>query len=279
MVNSWIANPISRLLVALYRFWHGTLGLPGMGWLLRRAARRLEPLQNFPLPIDSIGTVPVNFTDVSAFAWLNHTLGDPEPETGLLKFILSNFNNDGVFWDVGANIGTVGGLVLRHFPRARYFLFEPNPDLAKQLRALFAGHPNVSVAETALSRQSGTALFSIPDGNSTLAGIASAADGQARPVILTAGDDFLSSPSALAPTLIKIDVEGHEPETLAGCVGLIGKYRPTIIFEHLFLSAETVRNLIPRGYRLFYLHDQSGELSPALDPANSHNAVLLADQP
>lgn len=55
------------------------------------------------------------------------------------------------------------------------------------------------------------------------------------------------------PTMIKIDVEGHEPAVLDGLKGVIRKYGPTIFFEHIFLSPEQIRKLIPPGYKISFL--------------------------
>jgi hypothetical protein len=92
---------------------------------------------------------------------------------------------------------------------------------------------------------------------------------------LQTGDDFLSTHPASIPSLIKIDVEGHEVEVLKGCQKLIATHHPVIVFEHLFLSNDSLKSMTPPGYDLFYIHDKSGALSPVLDRSCSHNCILI----
>lgn len=63
--------------------------------------------------------------------------------------------------------------------------------------------------------------------------------------------------------MIKIDVEGFEPQVLAGMQQTIRESRPMIVFEHLWLDDSAVRQIIPTGYDLLFLLND-GTLTPDL---------------
>lgn len=262
-------------LVAFYRFWHGTLRLPGAGRLLRRAARRLPELQSFPLTVPGVGSVRVDFRDCSAYFWINTLLGEPHQEDGLIAFLKQHFSPDGVFWDVGANIGAVAASLFQSFPAASFCLFEPNPALAPRLSGLFEAQRNVLVLPQALSHQTGTAILAAPPGESPIARLHEHATAPGIEVPRTTGDRFASDHPHLGPTLVKIDVEGHEPSVLAGMKAVIARCRPVIAFEHMFLDDARIASLVPHGYRLAFIGDADGALSHTLDRSRSHNAALL----
>src|SRR5678816_1915218 len=87
-------NPgiLARALVGFYKVWHGSLRLPGAGFVIRRLSQRLRGLQNFPLEVKGIGTVGVDFRDYSGFLWMQHLLGDTlaahDIETGLFLSLI-----------------------------------------------------------------------------------------------------------------------------------------------------------------------------------------------
>jgi FkbM family methyltransferase len=267
---------ISGCLVEFYRFWHGALHIRGAGALLHFASRWIPALRSYPVKVPGVGVIPLDFRMDYAYTWMNFLLNESHHERGLLTVLASHCSPTMVFWDVGANIGLITGNLIRAFPSATFCLFEPNPDLTKRLAVLFSGH-DVSITETALSDQNTRARFNIVPGETSLATLLSAQNPKACgiDVELQTGDHFLSTHPASAPDLIKIDVEGHEVEVLRGCRELIAARKPVIVFEHLFLSDDSLKSLVPPEYDLFYIHDESGELSADLDRGYSHNAILI----
>jgi FkbM family methyltransferase len=268
---------ISDCLVGFYRFWHGTLHLPGAGKLLRFSSRWIPALQNYPVSVPGLGTIPLDFRMDFAFCWTNFLLNESHHEEGLLTALSSQASPKMVFWDVGTNIGLISGNLVRTFPSATFYLFEPNPDLTRRLTSLFLAKSNVSITETALSDRNGSARLNIVPGLSSISSLSSTqhANAVGIDVELQTGDHFLSTHPEAAPDLIKIDVEGHEVEVLQGCRELIATHKPVIVFEHLFLSDDALKSLVPPGYDLLYIHDRSGACSPVLDRRCSHNAILI----
>jgi len=269
---------MAKALVSFYRFWHGTLHLPGAGKLLSWAAGRNRELQSFRLSIPRIGETAVDFRDNSAFYWLNCLLGDRAEEHGLNVVIRRYLRPESTFWDVGANAGLISALVFASDPTVNIISIEPNPSLAARLRLLFANHNRVLVLERGLSAINGEASLFIPNGASSVGTLEAreGALGKTVKVLLSRGDTLLDEfPGWPPPALIKIDVEGHESAVFQGLTGIIYDHRPIIVFEHLFLLDEIVEQLTPEGYERFSIHDETGELIPRIDRRLSHNSLLL----
>jgi len=225
-----------------------------------------------------IGETTVDFRDTSAFYWLNCLLGDRSEEQGLNVIIRRYLRPESTFWDVGANAGLISALVFASDPTVNIISIEPNPSLAARLKLLFANHKRILVLDRGLSGVDGEASLFIPDGASSVGTLEArgGAHGKTVKVPLSRGDSLLDEfPRFAPPALIKIDVEGHESAVFQGLSRVIGRHRPVIIFEHLFLPDEIVEQLTPPGYERFSIHDETGELIPRIERRLSHNSLLL----
>jgi FkbM family methyltransferase len=131
--------------------------------------------------------------------------------------------------DVGAHVGyyTVLSAVLAG-GRGAVWAFEPNPANARFLRrhAEINGLRNVHVTEAAASDAEGTARFDFGTGSGT--GRLSA--GGALEVRTIRLDDFCAA-RALAPSAVKIDVEGAERAVLEGARETLARHRPVIFLS------------------------------------------------
>jgi FkbM family methyltransferase len=118
-------------------------------------------------------------------------------------------------WDIGANEGyytrkfaeTVGapGLVVA---------FEPSPQNIEKLNRQVRGLENVVVEQVAMSDSSGTASFFYSPGGDQTDGLSRRRADMEETIVLTRrADDFASR---YPPSVIKIDVEGFEPEVVRG---------------------------------------------------------------
>jgi FkbM family methyltransferase len=272
---------VARGLFAFYQFWHGTLHLRGAGRLLSWAAQHNRSLQKFRLVIPSIGETTFDFRDSSSFYWVNYLLGDRLEEEGMNLVMRRYLKPGSTFWDVGANVGLISGLVLTEYPDVKIVSIEPNPLLASRLKLLFVAHERVTVLERGLSDINGEHSLFVPDGASLCGSFGSrgSESGKLVPVPVARGDSLLEEfPTLTPPALIKIDVEGHEPAVFRGLSGIVGEHRPVIIFEHQFLTDAVIEELIPRGYEKFSIHDETGELLPGIQRPRSHNMLLLPAQ-
>ncbi len=135
-----------------------------------------------------------------------------------------------LFVDVGANLGTYAMEVARAGLAARVVAFKPDPRTLVRLRyhLQINGLPQVEVVEKGVSAARGTAGFKLVDvsnpGMSRI--VTEAPDLTVETVPL---DEEL--PMRGARIFVKIDVEGHELEVLAGMRGLIRDNRVFIQVE------------------------------------------------
>jgi FkbM family methyltransferase len=156
-------------------------------------------------------------------------------ERPLIEWLKATLRPDDVFWDVGANIGAIS---LVAAPRCRRVVaFEPDPRSVQRLTRNLSVNSisNVDVISAALAERNGTSVLYQADGvNTGMSSIAAAGSvhhGAVDVRTLTA-DDFLDARSDLAPTVMKLDVEGAETHVLAGATRVLGSGRlRALVFE------------------------------------------------
>ena len=130
-----------------------------------------------------------------------------------MSFVLHVLRPGDLFIDAGANVGSYTVLAAA-VAGADVVAFEPDPGTVRALRRnveLNRVAARVDVRECALGAESGIADFTV--GRDTTNRIAQPSDTGTRRVPLTTLDAVLDG---RPPTLIKLDVEGYEPEVLAG---------------------------------------------------------------
>jgi FkbM family methyltransferase len=156
-------------------------------------------------------------------------------EQPLVDWLKRSLKSDDVFWDVGANIGAIS-LVAAKLCRT-VVAFEPDPRSIESLtQNIKVNHiSNVEIVAAALGAQAGSAtLYQAAPLNS---GMTSIVAGRGNVVGNTAvtvmrADEFVARRPDLAPTVMKIDVEGAEDLVLEGAARLLrtGTVR-AIVFE------------------------------------------------
>ncbi|HYR08050.1 MAG TPA: FkbM family methyltransferase [Longimicrobium sp.] len=156
----------------------------------------------------------------------------------------------GVVLDVGANVGyyTLLASVLVGDAGAVH-AFEPEPRNAEFLRRHLRinGRRNVTVQQAAVSDYEGTARFEAGTGSGT----GHLGDAGTLEVRTLRVDDYCAE-HGLAPTAIKIDVEGAEMSVLAGAFDTLARHHPTIFLSTHGpeLHAATLGFLGGMGYQL-----------------------------
>jgi FkbM family methyltransferase len=181
-------------------------------------------------------------------------------ERPLIEWLERTLAASDVMWDVGTNVGAVS-LVAARLCR-QVVSFEPDPRSLESLRANISanGVANIEVVPAALGDGPGTARLHQADPRNTgrtslmqdRGPLASTVD-----VTVTSADDFLAAHPQLAPTVMKIDVEGAEHLVLRGAAALLrsGRLR-AIVFEDQCgadgrpTSQEAVALLTRAGYRI-----------------------------
>ncbi|MGH7887935.1 MAG: FkbM family methyltransferase [Candidatus Binatia bacterium] len=171
-----------------------------------------------------------------------------EPE---LKWLESICPRREVAIDIGANIGVYSYKMAQLFPQV--YAFEINPDLIGPLEAY--GSKRISVIAKGLSAHAASATLHIPVVNRIpLTGWASLHVGNCpdtnehldKAVEVATLDSY----NLRVASLIKIDVEGHELDVLAGAERTLAECRPVIIAEVKDKNRVAVENLLARlNYR------------------------------
>src|SRR4051812_32432261 len=160
-------------------------------------------------------------------------------------------------FDVGANIGEFTG-AFRDLG-ARVVAVEPQPRLAAHLRRRFSADPAVTIVETAVSDHAGVATLYCTTADALATLEEDRAAGTTGPgAELEWGGEItvpLRTLDALVaehgrPTLVKIDVEGHE----LGVVRGLTTVRPAVFFEVNRPAVHDVLDTLQaRGYTDFFV--------------------------
>jgi len=267
---------VSDLLVGLYRVVHGRLHLPGAGWLLRKFAAFLPRLQAYPWPVAEVGVALLDFREVEAFGMVNISLGETH-DPNLVQCLEQALQPGDVFWDVGANIGIVSA----HFAHPRHQLsslhaFEPNPGPLKTLQSLLSTNARCTVHPFGLGDKDQAITLNLSSAGSSVGSMSrDLQEGRQIKVQVRCGDAVRREVGLPAPQVMKIDVEGFEPSVFAGLAETITEHRPIIIFEHIFLSDEQIRGLMPSGYALFFIQDDASIITDFAERRQGHDAILV----
>lgn len=151
---------------------------------------------------------------------------------------------DTTFLDVGANLGVFSLQIAARARYGRVIAFEPHPQLARLARASsylngfsqLASGGLITVHEIGLSDQDSTLGFSYPADHLGGGGVGAARGPRSVSFPVRRLDGLMDE--GFVCDLIKIDVEGHEPEALAGMERVL-KRSPDVkvMFEKLHADA------------------------------------------
>jgi FkbM family methyltransferase len=234
----------------------------------------------------------------------------PGNELSRVLFLTGNFEPNELTWmsqtltegmviiDIGAHMGMytltasklvgASGVVLALEPSTREFQRLTFHVTLNDLR-------NVRCLQIAASSSSGEAMLKIGSewnsGHNTFGEFFNESVEMLREerVPMQTVDALIAGQGIERVDLIKIDVEGHEFQVLAGAVETISRFRPRILIE---VFEETLRRqgacveavlgfLTAHGYALNEFSDANGELVPlaALPGKESRNLVALPREP
>lgn len=171
--------------------------------------------------------------------------------------------------DIGANRGVYAHWFVKRAQRC--VAFEPNPECAALLRRAIGDAADVH--QVALSDHSGEATLKIPiiagRENSYRSSIQANPEAHRAIAVTVATLDSYTLPEV---DFIKIDVEGHEEETLAGAAETLVRHQPTVLVEaeerHRAGSVDAVRRRFAElGYVGFFLFDDVVRTIEDFDPS------------
>lgn len=152
-------------------------------------------------------------------------------EKGILSVIKKKINPEGIFVDVGANIGLMSIFVSHNFPKAQIHSFEAHPITHQILldNIRLNGCKNIQTHQIALGSSKGEVeLYDNWEVNRGGASFKVKKGNQGGHIVAS---DLLDNILNVAVSLIKIDVEGAELEVLLGAKELIKNSSPALIIE------------------------------------------------
>lgn len=191
--------------------------------------------------------------------------------------------------DIGANRGQSIESMLLFRPGAQIVAFEANPVLARELTARYRDRTNIRMVPCGLSDSTGKFILFVPsykgfvyDGLSSLDKTAAASWICERTVLgfdrrritiqeLECTTDTLDA-QGLAPSFIKIDVQGHEFSMLHGGRKTLRQYEPVLLVELFRADPRTVQLAEELGYEEYYF---DGDKLRKGAPTQSPNSFLI----
>ena len=195
-------------------------------------------------------------------------------EVFLVESICRALPKDGVFADVGANVGYISRQVARRFRAARVLAFEPNPRIYPILEKNLGVYSNCQSFNVGLGAKEGRLEFYhgaescvgsfMQEYTSTHPGNFHKGQIEKSQVRVAPADAMLSQVTKI--DVLKMDVEGYETEVLKGMSQLLAQGAvKTIFFEFCPFAqrfancepAEMIHLLSQRGYKVSEIEGES----------------------
>ncbi len=194
-----------------------------------------------------------------------------EPELLYLKQVLKK---DSVFIDIGTNKGIYLYQAEKIIKTGKIYGFEPNINLVNYIQPLF---PKIQIIPAAVSSTSGTAILNIPKNGEKLQDTRASLESlegnvEKLEIQMVKLDDWVQENNLKSIDLIKIDVEGHEFNTIKGCESILKEMKPVLIVEielrHAQYPLKQIFDYIESfGYETFYFD----RIKTALEPFDFQN--------
>jgi FkbM family methyltransferase len=180
-----------------------------------------------------------------------------DPEMGILKFIIDPAS---ISLDVGANLGLFTYFLARYCPHVH--AFEPNPIPFRILKSV--ADKNVTLYQMALTDHTDEVKLVVPKGrkgwSSNGARLDRGSGSGMETGVVTVPGSRIDDLGLTSIGFIKIDVEGHEKNVLAGATKILKRDRPNLFIENEFAHAgdkatEVFSLLESLDYRGFFLEN------------------------
>ena len=209
-----------------------------------------------------------------------------EPDT--LSTILRHLPPDGVFLDVGANVGAISLAVASLRPTGRVVSIEADPRIAAFLRknVIDNRHENVVVVECVAGAEEGKVRFyPAPQDHFGMGSIGAQFAPSDEELMQRSTDDVLDDLGVAHVDVAKLDIEGAEVSALLGLSRrLTSQHPPKLVFEFVDWaesrisgqqSGDAQRFLVSLGYDLFEIQ-RGGRLVKLTLPITTGAAMILA---
>lgn len=186
---------------------------------------------------------------------------------------------------IGANVGVLSVLFSKLWPTASIYAFEPSRLAYARLLQNLALNAceNVFPFNSAVACRTGLGDFYEPEGHLTngslhpqFAAIFAERVSRVKAIFLN-GCELVELIGNVRTTLLKVDVEGSEPEVIRSLEPLITSIRPDIVIEVLDATAEELNRIqfLRDGYSLFHLTNDGPVAEDAFVPGKARNYGLV----
>jgi FkbM family methyltransferase len=166
-----------------------------------------------------------------------------------------------VIFDVGADLGLYGLVAAAANPKARVFAFEPLQHLNAMLvrNADLNSFPNLRCERLALGNAVGSTNVFFSPSHVASGPLTARWEAQKQTVPLTTITRFVRDPVIKQIDLLKITVEGAEPDVLDGMEDLLYRTTPPMIVDVMTdeIGARLERMLSP-AYLYFHIDEEAG---------------------
>ncbi len=220
--------------------------------LVLRALRKVGFLKYLNLSLPKvIGTDTYNIPVLGDIG-LDNYLHPHEPWMNtLLQRLKDSDRRNGLFLDVGVNLGQTLLTLNSVIPEMKYIGFEPNPICCHYLKVLIERNQlmNAEVVPAGLSDHSSVARLNIFSSSrvdasaSTLEGFRQDSKVHSSAYVGVYNFDEIDIDVDATVSIVKVDVEGSELEVLMGMRKMITKDRPILIAEILPIHPENAFRL------------------------------------
>ncbi|MAS94286.1 MAG: hypothetical protein CMO55_13900 [Verrucomicrobiales bacterium] len=193
-------------------------------------------------------------------------------ESQMANFVGDSLHSEDVFWDVGAHFGYYSLIAAKKLTAGRVYSYEPSSENLFYLRSHVKWNRlnHVTVIPSAMSEEDGTAVFG---GQGTGSGMIG---GDGEEVTVRSIDSLIGSGDAVAPTFLKVDVEGQEANVLRGAAELLSTASATfVISTHGDEVHQECIDILQTysAYTLFHCFEES--LILAIPPGRKINGPAL----
>lgn len=146
-------------------------------------------------------------------------------------FLKQKIKGNGIFLDVGANLGDYSSMLRNAFPKSQLYAFEPNPNAYKKLKERFDN--KIQIVHQGVGKENGELelFYDAEDVTSVqatsdrriLEEISKTKSISSELISVTTLDDFCQLENIDHIDLLKIDTEGFEMEVLIGAKNLLSQ--------------------------------------------------------
>lgn len=208
-------------------------------------------------------------------------------EKEIVDFVLKVLPENGVFIDLGANIGSLSVAISKKKPGARIFSVEASPFVIPYLRRNIELNNlrNIVLYEAAVSDKDDDMVeFFHPDiqfGKGAVTNLFDAGSTKVRTITI---DSIVRQHNLAKVDLMKVDIEGFEIFAFRGADKLLNRPdAPSILFEFVAYAEAAVAGIRPgdaqqylqdKGYHLFKFN--AGKLERINEPVRSGYAMIWA---